>query len=175
MVGWWPHLGEPRNGCSSVHHALPCLDHDAHARAIALGIPHRDAAIERGGHKAIFDSCLHAKLVGRPELVGQLHASDAAIHLGGNCQLTQLDDRAVDAVKRRSVLVERLLRLVKRDLAVKGLLENLGSAQVLVGYRLWTAVRDHRVAEEMHGGSQPSQHRIVFDEHLPTQEGEEGQ
>ena len=61
--------------------ALPHLEHEPHARAVAGGVAHGHVAVQGGRHERRLDTALDAVLVGLPELVGQLHTGDSAVHL----------------------------------------------------------------------------------------------
>ena len=88
-----------------------------------------------------------------------------ARHLCGFGELAELDDRAVDAVQRRCVLVERALGLLEGERAVGGLMDT-GTANVLLPFCLGTAELHHRVLEEIAVGLETPQHGVVLEKHL---------
>ena len=79
------------------------------------GLFARHAPLEGRRHERVLHASAHAKLVGHPELRRQRHARDAAVDFGRRGQLAELDDRRVDAVQSRGVLVERAASLLERD------------------------------------------------------------
>ena len=61
-------------------------------------IPRRHVAVESRAHECTLDPTAHTELVGLPELLREDEAGDAAVHLGGDRQLGELHDAAVDRV-----------------------------------------------------------------------------
>mmetsp|Transcript_14519 Transcript_14519/g.38360 ORF Transcript_14519/g.38360 Transcript_14519/m.38360 type:complete len:415 (-) Transcript_14519:194-1438(-) len=108
-------LREPADVGATVDHALLHLNNDAHPRAIARRIAHCHRTLKRRAHECRLDAATHTELIWLPELIGQRHARDAAVNLGRLGELAELDDRRIDAVQRRGVLVERAHRLLERD------------------------------------------------------------
>eukprot|EP00966_Prymnesium_polylepis_P123916 2865597-Prymnesium_polylepis.1 len=155
---------DPRDVGAAVDHALLHLDDDAHARPIASCVAHRDFTGQRRAHEGRLDAAPHAKLVRIPKLLWQRHARDPTVDLGRLCELAELDDRRVDAVEGRRVLVERAQRLLERRRS-RCRLGQFRAAHVAVSDRLWAAKSHHRVLEEGHVRAQAAEHAVVFDKH----------
>ena len=161
-------LREPADLGTPIDHPLLHLDHDASALA-ARGVPHGDQPLGGRRHERLLDATSHVEFVGRPKLVRELHARDAAVDLDGLGELAQLDDNRVDGVQRARVLVHRLPGHLEGDAARRRQEELVARrrAEVRVGNVLGAAEANHLVAQEGGLGAEAAQHSVVLDEHRP--------
>eukprot|EP00966_Prymnesium_polylepis_P320313 7376680-Prymnesium_polylepis.1 len=156
-------LREPRDVGATVDHPLLHLEDDAHPRAVARRVAHRDLALERRTHEGRLDATAHVKLVGRPELIGQRHARDAAVDLCRLRELAELDDRRVDGVERRRVPVEGAQRVVEAERPVHRRKEQIvqrSVSNVLPEDIRRAAELNHRALEEVRLGPHAAKHAV---------------